>query len=679
MFCGFLLLWPLLPLCLEHVTSLRKKGKPTLGFAIMRNAVDIKTLADVKEKVKHEKRTHCLVLNKYRVNELLKNKDAKIWFLNIFRFPSVLKFREYQGCLVETGPYDGEVLRFIHSYVESLGGGEVSGQVSGQVNDQLSCQMTSHANDSQAGTPLADAPLADCRLIPLNARFNRALHELMQREGKGVLEGVDMRPEEGDERDVAAEGGGVEDVAQQGAAHQDAPPALEKLLRVIKAEGIQIRTIQLQFGYDNMNTSQVLRKVFPSESEVIHKYEMIGHIAHLNFCERFENHKKVIAEIILDKNKSIRTVINKKDSLKNVHRTFTIELLAGEENYLTMLRENDIKVKLNYELMYWNSKLKKERDRIYSLVENNSIVVDVFAGVGIFSLHLSKKNCLCFSNDINLHAYNFMNVNIKLNKRRSILTYNLDARAFVCMLLRLGIFSRDTSTLAMQLGEQNWRNVSLDFVNSAGRDVVDAGKGKKRAADCKVDCKEDCKEDCEVKDCKAGDSHQSNSHQSNSHQSNPHESNPHESAPRDKKKKLAHGDANGPLGERPPGVAATHGGEEVPPEPTNNEAEQKAEDAPTNETHQVDINLGIYGDVHVLMNLPQTALDFLDVFRELLHMYSAGQKDPQGRCRRDQMRNVFIHCYFFSKPELFYEHAERNIRMQLGGIPREMKITEVRR
>ncbi|EUD67966.1 tRNA wybutosine-synthesizing protein 2 [Plasmodium inui San Antonio 1] len=641
----------------------------------MRNGLDIKTLSDVKEKVKHEKRTHCLVLNKYKVNDLLKNKDAKIWFLNVFRFPSVLKPREYQGCLIEAGHYDGEVLRFIHSYVERLGGGgdqvsakangkmcgqlpdQVSDKLSNQVKEQMTCQMTrqmtNHTNDSQTDASLADSSVADYRLIPLNARFNRALQELMQREGKDVVEGVDMRPEEGDEQDGVAE----EDNAADGAASEgegETPrgpkdalsPPLDKLFRVIKREGIQVRIIQLQFGYENMNTSEILRKVFPSESEVIHKYEMVGHIAHINFCERFENHKKIIAEIILDKNKSIRSVINKKDPLNNVHRTFNIELLAGEKNYLTMLKENDIKVKLNYELIYWNSKLKKERDRIYDLVEKNSIIVDLFAGVGIFSLHLSKKNCLCFSNDINLHAYNFMNVNIKLNKRKSILTYNLDARTFVQMLLRLDIFSCNTSTLTMELSEQNWRNISLDFVNSADDNHADSGKRKNRGSD----------PDCHVNDTPPAD------------------------AAHDEKKKHTHGDANGPLGERRPvGLADTHTGEEVHPERTKKDEEKTIEEAPTNETHKVDINLSLYGDVHVLMNLPQTAFEFLDVFRELLHLYSTDQKDPQGRCRRDQMRNIFIHCYFFSKPELFYEHAERNIRMQLRGLPREMKITEIRK
>ncbi|CAA9987413.1 met-10+ like protein, putative [Plasmodium knowlesi strain H] len=680
MFYGFLLLYPLLSLCLEHVISLSKKGKPTLGFVIMRNAVDIKTLSDVKDRVKNEKRTHCLVVNKYKVNDVLKNKEAKFYFLNVFRFPSVLKLREYEGNLMETGQYNGEVLRFIHSYVERLGGGgthvggkadsKADGKVNHDVSDQVVAQQTDQQMDQQMDQQTdqqmdqqmdqkRDAALEDCRLIPLNARFNKALQELMQREGKEIMEGLDMHLEEGDAGNVTVEGVAMED---DSTAHDSVQrnegktpkgpldgqwPPLEELFRIIKKEGIQISIIQLQFGYDNMNTSEILRKIFPTESEVIHKYEMIGHIAHLNFCERFENYKKVIAEIILDKNKSIKTVINKMDTLKNLHRTFNIELLAGEKNYLTTLKENDIKVKLNYELIYWNSKLKKERDRIYDLVENNSIIVDLFAGVGIFSLHLSKKKCLCFSNDINSHAYNFMNVNIKLNKRKSILTYNLDARAFVQMLLGLDIFSSDKTTLSMQLSEQNWKNISLDFINSPDQNNVDTGKRKKRESDRVGHVDDDITANATI----------------------------------DKKKKLRHADTNDPLEERPLGLAATHHGEEniQSVERTNNDSEKTKEDAPRDVTHQVDINLGIYGDIHVLMNLPQTAFEFLDIFRELLDTYSTDQKDFQGKCRRDQMRNVFIHCYFFSKPELFYEDAERNIRMQLGGLPREMKITEIRK
>ncbi|KOB59661.1 hypothetical protein PFHG_01420 [Plasmodium falciparum HB3] len=167
---------------------------------------------------------------------------------------------------------------------------------------------------------------------------------------------------------------------------------IEELFELIKEEDIKFQRVKLEFGYDNMNTSEILRKIFPCINEIIHKFEIIGHIAHLNFCDKLESCKKIIAEIILDKNKSIKTVINKKDILNNTHRTFNIELLAGENNYVTQLKENNIRVKLNYELIYWNSKLKKERDRIYNLVKDNSIIIDVFGGVGIFSLSLSKKS-----------------------------------------------------------------------------------------------------------------------------------------------------------------------------------------------------------------------------------------------------------------------------------------------
>jgi len=64
-------------------------------------------------------------------------------------------------------------------------------------------------------------------------------------------------------------------------------------------------------------------------------FETIGHIAHLNLKKHHEPYKKIIGQVILDKNQPrIKTVINKLDSIDTTFRFFQMEVLAGVSNFI---------------------------------------------------------------------------------------------------------------------------------------------------------------------------------------------------------------------------------------------------------------------------------------------------------------------------------------------------------
>ena len=49
----------------------------------------------------------------------------------------------------------------------------------------------------------------------------------------------------------------------------------------------------------------------PEGCEVPTSFESVGHIAHLNLKDELLPYKHIIGQVILDKNSSIRTVVNK--------------------------------------------------------------------------------------------------------------------------------------------------------------------------------------------------------------------------------------------------------------------------------------------------------------------------------------------------------------------------------
>jgi tRNA G37 N-methylase Trm5 len=64
-----------------------------------------------------------------------------------------------------------------------------------------------------------------------------------------------------------------------------------------------------------------LQKLLPEGVEVPTSFESIGHIAHLNLRPEQLPHKALIGQVIMDKNPTIRTVVNKV--------TASVLLLAG--------------------------------------------------------------------------------------------------------------------------------------------------------------------------------------------------------------------------------------------------------------------------------------------------------------------------------------------------------------
>ena len=137
-------------------------------------------------------------------------------------------------------------------------------------------------------------------------------------------------------------------------------------------------------------------------------------------------------EVVLDQQSSIRTVVNKTDSIDNTFRFFKMELLAGEDDMIATLRENGCTFTFDFSKVYWNSRLRTEHARVVGMMKRGDVVVDVFAGVGPFSLPAAKKGCTVYANDLNTHSHTFLVKNAEKNRVTSRLhAFNMDGRDFL--------------------------------------------------------------------------------------------------------------------------------------------------------------------------------------------------------------------------------------------------------
>ena len=97
-------------------------------------------------------------------------------------------------------------------------------------------------------------------------------------------------------------------------------------------------------------------------------YSFIGHVCHLNLKQEADPYKKVIGQILLQL-PNVKTVVNKTNVIDNTYRNFTMEILAGIEDFNVMVKENYVKFQFDFSKVYWNPRLSTEHGRIAELLK----------------------------------------------------------------------------------------------------------------------------------------------------------------------------------------------------------------------------------------------------------------------------------------------------------------------
>ncbi|MCL7026106.1 hypothetical protein MKW94_013109, partial [Papaver nudicaule] len=161
----------------------------------------------------------------------------------------------------------------------------------------------------------------------------------------------------------------------------------------------------------------ILEALLPEGAVVPSSFETVGHIAHLNLRDEHLPYKKLIAQVVLDKNRpKIQTVVNKVESIQNEYRTMQLEVLAGNNSLVATVMENRIRFHVDLAAVYWNSKLATERQRLVNRFTSSDVVCDVFSGVGPIALAAAKKVKHVYANDLNPAAVEYLERNCVLNK-----------------------------------------------------------------------------------------------------------------------------------------------------------------------------------------------------------------------------------------------------------------------
>jgi tRNA (guanine37-N1)-methyltransferase len=147
-------------------------------------------------------------------------------------------------------------------------------------------------------------------------------------------------------------------------------------------------------------------------------FDIVGDIAIIKIPENLMNKKEVVGESLLENIKNINTVLLQKTPIEGDYRIRELETIAGEDKTETFYKEHGCIFKVDLARAYFSPRLATERLRIANLVKPGEIIINLFAGIGTFSIIIAKKvpNSKIYNIDINPSAHEFALENIRLNK-----------------------------------------------------------------------------------------------------------------------------------------------------------------------------------------------------------------------------------------------------------------------
>ncbi len=172
-------------------------------------------------------------------------------------------------------------------------------------------------------------------------------------------------------------------------------------------------------------------------------FQTLGQVMLLKLNPKLFEKKELIGKICLEIFPNFKSIyINKGKITGTFREPEYIEFIAGIKNPIVEHKEHDVIYRFDITKIMFSKGNVNERKHLTTLIKNSEIIVDMFAGIGYFSLPIAKHSpaAKIYSIELNPESYNFLIENIKINHLEDkIVPINGDCKVEVIKLSESGI------------------------------------------------------------------------------------------------------------------------------------------------------------------------------------------------------------------------------------------------
>jgi len=159
-----------------------------------------------------------------------------------------------------------------------------------------------------------------------------------------------------------------------------------------------------------------------AKSRVPLSFDVIGSrekaVAIVHIPEELKGREKDIAYSIMEKNKRVKSVLEKLGEREGKFRLRKYRLLVGDEDMEVIHKEYGYMLKLDPQKVYFSPREATERQRIASQVKDEEVVIVMFSGVAPYAIAIAKNSGVekIITVEINPVAVSYARANIRMNK-----------------------------------------------------------------------------------------------------------------------------------------------------------------------------------------------------------------------------------------------------------------------
>ena len=165
---------------------------------------------------------------------------------------------------------------------------------------------------------------------------------------------------------------------------------------------------------------EVLAQQLPSSVVplVSKSFDVIGDIAIIELSPTTEPFERNIAEAVMKVHKNVKTVYSKAGPITDNQRLRPLHHVLGTVRTETIHKELGCRFKIDISKAFFSPRLSSEHNRVAEQVRPGECVVDMFAGVGPFSILIARRLQEVQVNaiDANLEAAKLIRENARLNR-----------------------------------------------------------------------------------------------------------------------------------------------------------------------------------------------------------------------------------------------------------------------